>query len=130
MPINTHCAIKWSADNPMEKMPEINDAEWHIVHKGRQVLEPREADNESLIPMGFVAAKGSIPVNNQILSSVTKRKTGNLHVSTNKQRKLTDHMHPLNVICSLIPIIDAPIVTIRILGISLKAVTLSIGLRH
>jgi len=97
MPINTHCAIKWSADNPMEKMPEINDAEWHIVHKGRQVLEPREADNESLISMGFVAAKGSIPVNNQIFSSVNKRKTENLHVSTNKRRKLTDHMHPLNV---------------------------------
>ena len=60
MPINTHCAIKWSADNPMEKMPEINDAEWHIVYKGRQVLEPGKADNESLTPIGFVAAKGSI----------------------------------------------------------------------
>ena len=78
-------------------MPEINDAEWHIVHKGRQVLEPGEADNESLIPMGFVAAKGSIPVNNQIFSSVNKRKPENLHVSTNKRRKLTDRMHPLNV---------------------------------
>lgn len=78
-------------------MPEINDAEWHIVHKGRQVLEPGEADNESLIPIGFVAAKGSIPVNNQIFSSVNKRKPENLHVSTNKRRKLTDHMHPLTV---------------------------------
>ena len=81
MPINTHCAIKWSVDNPMEKMPEINDAEWHIVHKGRQVLGPGEADNESLIPIGFVAAKKSIPVNKQIFFSVAKIKIENLHVS-------------------------------------------------
>jgi hypothetical protein len=63
VPTNVHSAIKWSVTDPMDKVLEVNDSKWHIIRKGKNTLESQEADDKPEMPLGYVAAKGSIPVN-------------------------------------------------------------------
>ena len=88
VPPLTHTALRWSVKEPLAFLPVVTDAPWQIIGKKNNKDNETEiaADVETInIQPGFVAAKGSVPVNSQKKrkleeaensNSITKRKRG------------------------------------------------------
>ena len=70
VPKNVHTSIKWSKEDPIDKLDVVTDTPWQIVKNIR--------NNRKTVPnfisdsIGFVTAKGSVPVGNA--PKVEKRK--------------------------------------------------------
>jgi hypothetical protein len=85
VPDLTHPALKMSSKNPLPLLPVVTDAPWQIIEKKlAKKKKTGDLDDAPEVQSGFVAAKGSIPVN-----SSKKRKVedeGNFSASTKKTK--------------------------------------------
>ena len=61
----THPALQWSVTDPLPLLPVVTDAPWQIIDKkNKKEVDTKTAVESSTtsIQSGFVAAKGSMPV--------------------------------------------------------------------
>src|SRR6267154_6428125 len=69
VPDLTHPALKWSAKDPLPLLPVVTDAPWQIIEKKQAKKNKKKTgdaeveDDAPEVQSGFVAAKGSVPVN-------------------------------------------------------------------
>jgi len=65
VPSLTHPALKWSVTDPLPLLPVVTDAPWQIIDKKKKKDDDSETAVEGKttnIQLGFIAAKGSVPV--------------------------------------------------------------------
>jgi hypothetical protein len=66
VPELTHPALKWSAKDPLPLLSVVTDAPWQIIEKKQANKKKKDTEVKDDAPeaqSGFVAAKGSVPVN-------------------------------------------------------------------
>jgi len=85
VPQNVHDSIRWSDRDPLDLLNIVTDTPWHIVEKGGN--KNKKFRNAKLDTIGFVAAKGSIPV------PLMKRKHDSLdEVQNTKKAKVVEDL--------------------------------------
>ena len=60
VPKNVHNSIRWNKHDPLDSLNVVTDSPWQIIQRGKQ--KGNAFTNKPTNSIGFVAAKGSVPV--------------------------------------------------------------------
>jgi len=60
VPNNVHASIRWNKHDPLDTLNVVTDSPWQIVQRGKK--KGNTFTNEPANSIGFVAARGTIPV--------------------------------------------------------------------
>jgi hypothetical protein len=89
VPEHVHPSLKWNRQDPLHMLDDISDSPWQIIKNNKSDNENKVKRTKRSDTVGFIAAKGTIPVNTDSCTQKRKRDVHEPELPPKKKRLST-----------------------------------------